>query len=424
MSNFPKHIVIIGGGYCGIRCAQVLEKKLKSDVATITIIEKQEFAYHTVGTPRALVDPSYWPKLFIPHQNAFTSKRATVAIVHGKAEEIQGNNVLVRKINRGQLEEETSAIQFDYLVIATGSSYPSPIKVDNNIYIREDVENALEETYNHIKSASSVLVIGGGAVGCEVAGEIATAYPEKKITLLDSNTSLISSASVSEKFRTKLHEALTRLNVHVILGEKLPERLQSHSFEKKSAITDKGTTIESDVQLVCAGASPNVDIINKLDPSLISKNRAIRVKMSLQLDDDRFQNIFVVGDASDHPTPKLAYYGGLQAAFLGNQLISAILHGTKVEDCTGVTDMVMMVPVGPNHGATQFPFFGGFVLGDFITKHAKGKDYFASKTWSSFGATVPVDNKDTNNSFFTPKAAIFTLLFSVAIGFGVKNYLE
>ena len=44
-----------------------------------------------------------------------------------------------------------------------------------------------------LKAADSVLIIGGGPVGLELAGEIATDMPSKKVTLVHSGQNILES---------------------------------------------------------------------------------------------------------------------------------------------------------------------------------------------------------------------------------------
>ena len=79
-------------------------------------------------------------------------------------------------------------------------------------------------TPDHIKDVEKVLIIGGGAVGIELAGELATGEggQKREITLLHSGSRLLSSREdLKEQLGTTLYEQLLSLNVHVILNEKV-----------------------------------------------------------------------------------------------------------------------------------------------------------------------------------------------------------
>ena len=69
-----------------------------------------------------------------------------------------------------------------------------------------------------VENAKSILVVGGGASGTEVACEISTKYPDKEVTLLAARDKLITDLT-NNKFQAKLDSILHRLNVKVIKGE-------------------------------------------------------------------------------------------------------------------------------------------------------------------------------------------------------------
>ena len=60
-------------------------------------------------------------------------------------------------------------------------------------------------------------MIGGRATGTELAAEISTKYPEKKVTLLHNSKRLIHN-DFSDKFQTKIKGMIDSLNVDTILG--------------------------------------------------------------------------------------------------------------------------------------------------------------------------------------------------------------
>ncbi len=49
----------------------------------------------------------------------------------------------------------------------------------------------MQAANERLKAAKSVLIVGGGAVGVEVAGEIASVLPDKQVTLVHSRDKLL-----------------------------------------------------------------------------------------------------------------------------------------------------------------------------------------------------------------------------------------
>ncbi|EGZ05863.1 hypothetical protein PHYSODRAFT_342063 [Phytophthora sojae] len=143
-------VVIIGGGAAGINTAQALAKNLtEADDTEVVVLEKNSFFYHVVGAPRAYVDADYTDKMFIPYDNAIPKHSAKfVRIVRGVATRISAetNQVSYHAIGSDDRQSEaTETLQFDYLVLATGSSYSVPIKPDNRDFARLATEAKLQE---------------------------------------------------------------------------------------------------------------------------------------------------------------------------------------------------------------------------------------------------------------------------------------
>ena len=81
---------------------------------------------------------------------------------------------------KGALKE----LQFNALVVCTGTNYP---------HFKEDGHKTLEERKvfyfdceEKIRKADQLMLVGGGATGCELAGEIKFRFPDKKIVLVHS----------------------------------------------------------------------------------------------------------------------------------------------------------------------------------------------------------------------------------------------
>ncbi|KAJ0389487.1 hypothetical protein ATCC90586_011840 [Pythium insidiosum] len=189
-------IVIIGAGPAGLNLFQSLAKQLSpADGTEVVVFEKSKYYYHAVGTPRAYTEESFSKMLFIPYDNAIPANaRSFVRIVRAVVTSISAdkNEVAYRKVNDSddELSATTETLAFDSLVIATGSTYTVPIKPDSKQFSRAYTERKLKEVRDQIAAARKILIVGGGAVGCEVAGDIASKYPDKTVTILEGRDQL------------------------------------------------------------------------------------------------------------------------------------------------------------------------------------------------------------------------------------------
>ncbi len=105
-------VAVLGGGYAGVNVAKALD-----DVAEVLLIEPKEAFVHNVAALRALVAPSWLPRIYLPYAGLLGNGR----VIAGRA----------AKVDAGRVELASGeAIQADYIVLATGSAYPFPAKSD------------------------------------------------------------------------------------------------------------------------------------------------------------------------------------------------------------------------------------------------------------------------------------------------------
>jgi len=92
-----------------------------------------------------------------------------------------GLNLTVR---RGEITQMPGS---GIVVIATGSSYAHPFKASGDV---SAFRSATFDAHERLRAARSVAIVGAGAVGTELAGEIAAGMPMKTITLISSTPTL------------------------------------------------------------------------------------------------------------------------------------------------------------------------------------------------------------------------------------------
>ncbi|CAG8472899.1 15098_t:CDS:2 [Acaulospora morrowiae] len=375
MSETKPKIVIIGGGFAGINVASKLESLLHK-THQIILIERKSHFYLSIGGLRAAVEPGFEKKVFIPYDKMFKFNgkviHATVTIIHEK-------EVIVSTET-----EFGTHIEFEYLVIATGSDYPAPAKTTAH-EINEGVKH-IKAQQDSIKNAKKILIIGGGPVGIELAGEIATNYTDKEITLVTSANTLLSE-KFPMKLRDRLAEQLKELNVKLVMGEKIDLGSSDigDGLSPLTLETDKGTQIESDIQFFAAGAKPNTEVVRTLNESIIEEDtHLVKVKPTFQLSHDEYGHIFAVGDVTNIHETKLAYRAGQHAEIVTKNLI-ALINKKKLVEYKPAPE-ALFVTIGKTKGAGLLPM-GSMVVGSFMVKNIKGKKLFADKYWKALNAT-------------------------------------
>src|ERR1700679_4033238 len=95
-------VVVVGGGYGGTAVAKALD-----ETADVVLVEPRDAFMHNVAALRALVDPSWLPKIFFPYSGLLTNGR----VVRDRAVEVDPHHVVTASGER---------ISADYVVLASG----------------------------------------------------------------------------------------------------------------------------------------------------------------------------------------------------------------------------------------------------------------------------------------------------------------
>ena len=174
-------VTIVGGGYGGITAAKALD-----DVAEVTLVEQKDTFVSHAAALRAAVDRDWAEKIFLPYDKLLTNGR----VVHGTALTVRGTTVEVS--GHGQIEA-------DYLVLATGTAYPFPAKhMESSSVI---AKARIERVHSNLEQSSRVLIVGAGAVGIELAGEITSAFPQVKVTMLEAADRILPAGDYKPEIR-------------------------------------------------------------------------------------------------------------------------------------------------------------------------------------------------------------------------------
>ena len=143
-------VVVLGGGYAGIQVARPLD-----DLADVVLVEPKDDFVHNVAALRALVDPSWLERIYLPYTGLLGRGR----VIRDRAVKADADRVVLA----------SGAELFpDYLVLATGSGYPFPAKSD--VPGTEAAHGKVRSTHAMLAAAGRVLLLGAGPVGIELAG--------------------------------------------------------------------------------------------------------------------------------------------------------------------------------------------------------------------------------------------------------------
>ncbi|WP_153768631.1 FAD-dependent oxidoreductase [Labrenzia sp. CE80] len=350
-----QRIAIIGGGYVGVELARSLD-----NIAEVTLIEKNSHFVHAPAMVRAVVDPSILERALIPYDGLLKRGRVVQAVAQSISE---------TEVTLASGEKITA----DYIVVATGSSNAIPFKSNGQDIGGFRTANA--QVHAKLVAAETIAIVGAGAVGTELAGEIAHAFPEKSVHLISSEATLF--PHHPPKLGRELTAKLKASGVSLTFGARA-ENLQSLTEPYVGTLSlSNGTEVAADLVFPVIGSKATSTLLQSLPGAQVG--HAERVKTDAWMRPSQFGNVFAAGDAAKMGDAMTVVGARRQVAWLKTAL-KALVEGKRVEDLKPYKPWgpkaPFLVPLGPKIGNS---FLGVFTAGNFITRKLKGEDLFLSK---------------------------------------------
>ncbi|XP_054654538.1 apoptosis-inducing factor 2 [Dunckerocampus dactyliophorus] len=361
------HVVVVGGGFGGVAAAQ----HLKRGGLSFTLIDMRDAFHHNVAALRASVQPGFAQRTFIPYADTFGD-----SFLQGRVARVDTERQVV--VLEGGME-----VRFSHLILCTGTDGPFPGKF-NTVASYENAIQAYKEFVKQIQTADSVLVVGGGSTGVEMAAEIKTEYPQKKVVLVHARGGL-ADPELLISVRRQAKEVLLEKGVELLLGQKV-SNLSSLTFnvtqKNMEVTTENGTRLTTDLIINCSGLKVNSAAYESNFPGSLAQNGALKVNQHLQV--EAFSNIYAVGDCTNVQEPKTAYLAGLHAAVAVSNIVNSLSGKPLTSYRTG--NVTMLLAMGRDDGVGQF---NGLRLPRCLVAMVKSRDLLVWKSWKDMCQVQP-----------------------------------
>jgi len=367
-------VVIIGAGYAGTKLASSLDEK-----CNVVLIDRKDYFLHNVGTPRGMVDTEFMKKCIIPY---------TALLKNGHVVKAQVLKLTDKEVHlQGQ---DAPITGFDYLVIATGTSYGFPYKVP--LSEAADVIELYDAVKSKIESSANIVCVGAGSTGLEAATEIACRHPEKNITIVHSRDKLFE-GPFKPAYGEKLEEHLKRgfPNVTLIKNDRLlpveadgGEEAAGRKYVEPAGgkvVTQKGVEIPCDLLFWCVGGKLNYTSYQEHFADAMERGQ-LKVDEYLQV--QGYPKVFAAGDICDAGPAGTVVFAGQHADCIAANILADIkgsaMRPFKPWPHSNVTQL------GTTYGAGCIPGPLGsqIILGHGLVQKIK-YDCFADKQWRSLG---------------------------------------
>jgi len=297
-------LIIIGGGFGGLRLAQKLNNKPGFDITLIDRFNHHQFQplFYQVATSGLDASNISFPLRKVFHK----SKNVRLRIAQ------------VEQINTSSNKIMTSIGEFEYdsLVIATGADtnfFGNQHLMDHALPMKSTVEalqlryKLLENFENAVNAKDeialqqlmTIVVVGGGPTGVELSGAIADMrrfvlhkdYPEldfskMKIYLLEGSGKTLSAMSASSTKDSRKY--LEKLGVTVMTDTTVKD------YDGTTVLLQNNETIETKLVIWAAGIKGNVP--QGIDKALIARGNRIKIDNHCRI--EGFTNIYAIGDVA------------------------------------------------------------------------------------------------------------------------------
>ncbi|RDW22443.1 FAD-dependent oxidoreductase [Oceanobacillus arenosus] len=301
-----KKLVILGGGYGGIKVlAGLLDYQLPEDIH-ITVIDRNPFR-------------SLKTEFYTIAAGTVAEKDVRVAFPDDKRVQYVFRDITKIDTENQQIlfQDPEDTLAYDYLVIGLGceDNYhetPGAMEFTESVQTFNKARNTGVAVGN-LKAYGKVSIVGAGLSGIEVASEIRESRPDLNIRLLDRGATVLK--AFDSKIQSYVEDWFIEKNVDVIHHSTV-------EYVEKDGVCNNGVCYLNDVTIWTAGVRPN-HLVRELPFA-----KDIHEKITLN---DYFQvptnpNVYVLGDcASSYYSPS-AQLAGQQGERIAEVLL-AILNG-------------------------------------------------------------------------------------------------
>ncbi|PTB69022.1 FAD/NAD(P)-binding domain-containing protein [Trichoderma citrinoviride] len=286
-----RNIVIVGASFAGFRAAQIIARNLPPrSPYRVVVVEPNSHFQFTWVLPRFCVVKGHEHKAFIPYGGCMSgAPEGSYRWIKDKVADIDQTAV--------KLQDNGETIPYEFLVIATGSGVREGLPSRVNATEKRDGMKLLQGMQNRIEAAKTVVVVGGGAAGVEVATDAKALYPEKHVFLIHSRAAVMH--RFGQGLQNAAREGLERLGVELVLQD----RVVSEDADAGAVTLQSGRTIACDFFINCTGQRPLSEVLSNLSPSSISPTGHIKIKPTLHIADGSLPNVYACGDVAETNTP-------------------------------------------------------------------------------------------------------------------------
>lgn len=329
-----KRVVIVGGGFGGLKLAN----KLKKSGLQVVLVDKNNYhqfpplIYQVASAGMEPTSISFPFRKIFQHRKDFYFRMAEVRAIFPE---------------KNMIQTSIGKAEYDYLVLAAGTTSnffgnehieteAMPMKnVSEAMGLRNallaNLERALTcSTKQEQQELLNIVIVGGGATGVEIAGALSEMkkfvlpndYPDMPaslmhIYLIEAGPRLL--AGMADESSSHAEKFLNEMGVNILLNERVVD------YKDHKVMLEDGSEIATRTFIWVSGVTGVT--FDNIDASLLGRGRRIKVNQFNQV--EGMDNVFAIGDQciqttdEDYPNghPQLAQVAIQQGKLLAKNLI-------------------------------------------------------------------------------------------------------
>jgi len=333
-----KTIVILGGGYAGLLAAARISRQTEHNI--ILIDSKAQFVQR-IRLHEALTGSQ--PKV-LPYK-PLLNKRG-IEFIQAEVSELNPNQGC---LSFASGEDQDQQLNFDYLIYALGSAIKPVLQGASTHALslnspQDSAQGGLRLAEINAREGT-VVVLGGGISGIEVATEISDYYPQLNVKLITRGEF---ASPFSKLAQAHLRESFSRHNITIVEHTEVTELRERH------LITSHGHSISFHLCIPCSGFKVP-DLARKaglgVDPSG-------RIQVDPYLRSLSHANVFAAGDCanvqgiSKQPL-RMSCAAAMPLGITAGENLLATLQGKPMQPFS-MAFMAQCLSLGRQQGLIQF----------------------------------------------------------------------
>lgn len=374
MTTAGKRVLFAGGSFGGLASMKYFIKQFLETKATTNIelflLEPRAGFINVLGIPLAIVSPKFAAESYLNVEGfnfKFSKVESNDAIltekilnakpnqefpdnlkltyIQGKCVSFIDNHNINYQLTDG---EDIRQLSFDYCVFSTGRKRAWPF--DPLGYTQEQFVKEMGDTQEKIEKAKTISVIGAGALGIEIAGELKEEYPDKKIILIHPHPFIPPETYAAKSFKEGTEKQVRSLGIDLQLNTRIAKEEDNGDL-----LTTKGDIIKSELNFWCNFHTNNIQsLLPYFQDSVVDKKGEVIVDERMLIKGST--NVFAIGDIINLPIIKTAGGAYRQGEVASGTIFNILVKGEEKYEQIDLKTWphAMTVVVGRGKSITQY----------------------------------------------------------------------